>query len=194
MLTSSVILYFWTIFTAFSTIFPTDFYTFTLDIVYHFNYNYSRFWSSILLELKRNDCHLFELLVSYTFLYPFSAVWTIFPAIICTFTLDIGYCINYYCNYSCYWSYNYPPDNHCLSRWILFTLRSPTIKNSALAAYVKPLYIPKPYQAIIAVESCNINQVLSWHVNVSAKSVKIEVERSPEMLPKLYIILYHRSS
>ena len=69
--------------------------------------------------------------------------------------------------------------------------KSPTIKNGVPASYIKQSYFPIPYQAIIAIESCNINDVLSWDINVSTKTIKVRIEwsmsndnSSNEMFPK----------
>jgi hypothetical protein len=69
--------------------------------------------------------------------------------------------------------------------------KSPTIKNGVPASYIKQSYFPIPYQAIIAIESCNISDVLSWDINVSTKSIKVRIEwsmsndnSSNEMFPK----------
>ena len=56
--------------------------------------------------------------------------------------------------------------------------RSPGIKNGVPADYIKPSYYPIPYQAVIAIENCNIHQLLSWDINVAVKSIKIKLEWS----------------
>ena len=74
---------------------------------------------------------------------------------------------------------------------ILPTPNSPGIKNGDISSYIKRSYYPIPYQAIIALENCDIHELLSWDINVSVKSIKIKVEWSTaksngniELLPK----------
>ena len=61
---------------------------------------------------------------------------------------------------------------------ILPTPNSPGIQNGDISSYIKRSYYPIPYQAIIALENCDIHELLSWDINVSIKSIKIKVEWS----------------
>ena len=56
--------------------------------------------------------------------------------------------------------------------------KSPGIKNGDPRSYIKHSHYPIPYQAVIAIESCDINNVLSWDINVSTKNIKIKIEWS----------------
>ncbi len=56
--------------------------------------------------------------------------------------------------------------------------KSPIIKDGAPSSYIKPSYYPIPYQAIIAIENCDIHEVLSWDISVNVKSIKIKVDWS----------------
>ena len=67
---------------------------------------------------------------------------------------------------------------------------SPAIKNNDFSSYIKRSYFAITYQAIIALEHCDIHELLSWDINVSIKTIKIKVEWSTtkghgiELLPK----------
>ena len=56
--------------------------------------------------------------------------------------------------------------------------KSPIIKDGAPTSYIKPSYYPIPYQATIAIENCDIHEVLSWDISVNVKSIKIKVDWS----------------
>ena len=62
--------------------------------------------------------------------------------------------------------------------------KSPIIKDGAPTSYIKPSYYRTikpsyiPYQAIIAIENCDIHEVLSWDISVNVKSIKIKVDWS----------------
>lgn len=69
-------------------------------------------------------------------------------------------------------------NNPGLSSGLLPTPKSPVIENGMPESYIKRSYFPIPYQLVVVVEGCNINNVLAWDINVTSKSVKVKVEYS----------------
>ena len=114
--------------------------------------------------------------VSLHFGIIFIVIGLIFLKKITSFSLDIVYCVLIIIIYA----EIDPLNNMAHLRGILLTPKTPSIKNGAPASYVKPSYYPLPYQAVIAIENCDIHEVLSWDINVNTKGIKIKIEWSLE--------------
>lgn len=69
-------------------------------------------------------------------------------------------------------------NNPGLSPGILPVPNTPLIEKGTPEHYIKRSYFPIPYQVIVAVDGCKVNEVLAWDINVTSKSVKIKVEYS----------------
>lgn len=59
---------------------------------------------------------------------------------------------------------------------ILPTPNSPKIHSTNMNMYVKHSYYPIPYQVVCAIESCNVDSISSWDINVTEKTIKVKVQ------------------
>lgn len=59
---------------------------------------------------------------------------------------------------------------------ILPTPNSPKIASTNMNMYVKRSFYPIPYQVVCAIESCNVDSISSWDINVTDKNIKVKVQ------------------
>ena len=76
-------------------------------------------------------------------------------------------------------SESFSTPNQSLS--ILPTPQSLPIKDQHPKNYIGSSFYPLPYQAVLVLEGCSLQDLLSWDISISSKSIKVKIQWSSNL-------------